>query len=86
MAAVVQAKMRRPALGWRRGAVGRLWPRRIPGMGVRDESKNHAWGPSSGGEWRAVGPGVDNTAVVTMVRGSLGVMPRRLLKTESGAS
>lgn len=59
VAAVVQARMRRPALGWRRGAVGRLWPRRIPGMGVRDESKNHAWGPSSGGKWRAVGPGVD---------------------------
>lgn len=58
---------------------------RNPRDGSEGRVQNRARVPGTGGEWRAVGIGVDDTAALDMVSVSLGVMPRRLLKTKSGA-
>ena len=77
VAAPVQARMVRPAWVWRRGAVGKVMAKQDPRFQAQAGSR---------GEWAL---GLDNPTVVDMVRVSLwavqGVMPRRLLKMQSGA-
>lgn len=90
MAAVVQARMVRLAWGWQRGAIGKVLAEQSPRGGneghIQSRPRFQAQ-EQSRGEWHGR---EDNTAVVNMRvceacgLSIQGLMPRWLLKTQSG--
>lgn len=85
VAAVLQARMVKPAWVWRRGAAGKGLAERSPRDGSEGRAQNLTWVLGTGGEQRGAGTEVDNTTVVDLVRmrglwAVPGVMPKELLK------